>query len=186
LRRKAEVNQNLAVRNLVPLPGIDHFTIRLSARRSNPLDPYTLRAVSRLLDLDEEVEPNDDPGSAMALREDSKESAGSRRGNLGAGDIDSFRLEPSGTSMLLTVSVEPAPGSDVVLDVATLDGASLGQSDRGKDGVKEELVDMPIAAGTGVVVKLSGKGDRDQPYLLRWSVLPDTGGNADPILDEYR
>ena len=184
--RKGDKDAPLAIRNLVPGPGVDHYFLRISARRSNPHDRYSLRAASRLRDFDEEIEPNDSVAMAMALREDSKEVAGKRRGYLLPGDVDCYRLEAVGTSMLLTVTLTPPAEVDATLEVSTDKGVGLGESNRGKRGSEEGVVDLPIPAGTAVVIKLSGKGVADSDrYDLSWAVAPDTTDSSSPILDEY-
>jgi hypothetical protein len=185
LARSAGQGDGLRVRNLVPEEGSAFYYARISGRRSNPLDPYRLRVSTRLLDPDEEVEPNDTPETAGPLRDDSRESEGSRRGYIGPGDVDYYRLEAVGEPMLLSVVVEPSGDVDVKLEVATDKGAMLGASDAGKRGAREELSAVPVPAGTAVLVKLTAEGAIAEPYQLRWSVEPDVTVAPPPGLDDF-
>jgi hypothetical protein len=173
LTRKAEKDEPVAVRGLVPAEGEPHYFVKVHGRRSNPVDPYVITARTRLLDLDEEIEPNDDADSANPLRESTAVSDGRRRGYLAPGDVDVFRLEAVGEAVLLTLSVAPPSGLDVAVTVRSDRGDELGAADAGKVGAREELVGLPIPAGTAVIVEIRGTGGSDQPYELRWSVQPD-------------
>lgn len=182
LTRKADKDEPIAVRGLVPTEEQPHYFVKVYARRSNPVDPYVLTARTRLLDIDEEVEPNDDADSATALRASTEETGGRRRGYLAPGDLDLYRLEAVGHRALLTLAVDPPPGGDVAVTVRSDRGDELGGADAGKAGAREELVGLPVPAGTVVLIQLTGKGG-DQPYELRWSVQPDDTFAPDPTDD---
>jgi hypothetical protein len=159
--------------------------VRISARRSNPVDAYSVRGVSRPLELDEEIEPNDGSAQAVPLRRDSKEEGGVRRGVLGIGDVDSYRLDPADGLALLTVALEPGAEGDVAIAVSTAEGTPLGQSDQGKAGAREELVQLSVPARTAVIVQAKRKGRGEAAYTLRWSTAPGGGSPADMVVDEY-
>jgi len=184
--RKGDKGKAVAIRNLQRTSGNDHYYVRIGGRSSNPLERYSIRLTSRLMDVDEEREPNDDQKSAQALREDPKEVEGSRKGYLGPGDHDWYRL-PAGTSAaLITVTVEAPVGVDVVLAAHGADGALLGESNGGAAGEREELDSVPVAAGKDLYFEVTGKGSADagEPYTLKWRVAPAAAAPA-PAPDPY-
>ncbi len=181
--RSGDKGKPVTIRNLQRKPGNDHYYVRIGGRSSNPLERYSLRLTSRLMDLDEEREPNDDQQSAQALRDDPKEVEGTRKGYLGPGDHDWYRL-PAGTSAaLVTVTVEPPVGIDVTLAAHGADGALLGESNAGAAGEREELDAVPVAAGKDLYVEVSGQGaaDSTEPYTLKWRVAPTTAAPTAPV-----
>jgi len=186
LERKGDKGQALRVHNLVPVEGAERYFVRISARRSNPDERYSLRPTRRLLDLDEEVEPNDAPSSAVVLSQDAKEIEGTRRGFLTPGDTDCYSLPARSEPMLFTVSVTPPPSVDAKLEVDTDKGQALGESDSSKRGGSESLAAIPVPANTPVVVKVTGSGDAESSsYELRWSLAPGASPAPDPTFDEY-
>ncbi len=175
LERTGGRGETVAARALRPSPGNEHFFVRLAARRSNPEEPYILRATSRLHDLDLEIEPNDAIKAATPLRDDARESGGTRRGWLGAGDVDYWRLPP-GTPGTLSVTVTPPAEIDVKLAVVA--GAPAAESFIGKRGIAERLDAVPVGEREAVVLKISGSGSSASPYELKWSV-------SDAVFDPY-
>jgi hypothetical protein len=178
LRREGEKDGGLAIRNLVPVTasaGADrgHYYARLTARRSNPVDTYRLRVATRLLELDEEIEPNDRPEIATPLRDDLLATEGKRRGFLTVGDEDCYRLEAGAAPMLLTVEVVPGAEVDPVLTILS-DSGTLAMADAGKRGEKEHLAAVRIPAGQSVTVKVSGRGGlgAGAAYQLVWALEP--------------
>jgi len=179
--RKGAKDGPVAIRSFVAATGEGappfHY-IKISADRSNPADAYTLKITPRLLDLDEETEPNDVPEKASALR---TAAAGTDSGTLRAqyvsGDVDHFLLDASPTPTLLDVTVEAPEGVDIIVEIRAQGGAGLGQSDAGKAGERERLSGVTIPAGTPVVIAVKakpGKGDSGEPreYQVRWSLSP--------------
>jgi hypothetical protein len=185
LRRKGEADGGLCVRNLVPVveetalqgPAQRFFYARLEARRSNPVDPYRLHVATRLLDLDEEIEPNDEAGHATPLREDDRTSEGKRAGFLTVGDVDQYRLAPGEQPALLTVEVTPRDAANVTVTVL-VGGETLAMANAGDKGSKEYLADVVIPAGKAAHVQVSGAGALGDAarYDLTWSVTPTTQG----------
>lgn len=177
--RKGGKDGPVAIRSLVAAPaeGAPPFLhVKVSADRSNPVDAYTLRVAPRLLDLDEEAEPNDSPERATALRAAGAES-GTMRASYGAGDVDTFAVEATTGPLLLDASVEAPGGVDFALEARGPGGALLGSADTGKAGERERLSGVVIAAGTTAIVTVSAKvakGDTGEAreYQLRWSVSP--------------
>ncbi|MEM9488489.1 MAG: hypothetical protein AAGC55_05065 [Myxococcota bacterium] len=190
----------------------EYYVAELSARRSNPITPYRIHMTARLLDSDEEREPNDAAATAIELdRPTGADSArpidGTWRGYLTAGDIDHYRIRSAeGALLALVAKPEGGPGSraadsiDIELSVLAGD-AVVATSNAGKVGASEALDAVAIAPGASVLIKVAGRGGSgDQAaYQLRWSVEPlgaeppapgdstDTGSPAgDPgLLDEY-
>jgi hypothetical protein len=159
--------------------------IRITGKPANPDDPYTLTIATRLLDLDEEAEPNDRTSQSNPLRF-GVEDQGSMRGRAAPGDTDTFQLSASTSSTSLDVALDAPPGIDVALDAIANSGADLGKADRGGPGVAESLhVDIP--AGTLVYLELTAKADKTAraagPYQLRWSLTESAGGAAPPSSD---
>lgn len=153
--------------------------IRITGKPANPDDPYTLAIATRLLDLDEEAEPNDRTSQSNALRF-GVEDQGAMRGQIAPGDKDIFSLSASPTAMSLDVAVDAPPGVDVALAAIAESGVSLGKADRGGPGAGETLA-IDIPAGTLVYLELTAKPDKvaraAAAYQLRWSL---TEGSAAP------
>jgi hypothetical protein len=181
LRRKGEADSGLSVRNLVPVaeenaPGPEprFFYARLEAKRSNPIDAYRIHAATRLLELEQEIEPNDEAASAMPLHESPiVEGAGKRVGFLEAGDVDQYRLLPVDEPVLLTVEVVPRETVDVTVTVLVA-GETRAMGNAGAKGGKEYLADVSIPAGQGAQVQVSGTGGLGDAarYDVTWSVTP--------------
>jgi hypothetical protein len=195
MKTSGKAGEALSIGSLVPrvAPGgaaVHH--IRVSGKPANPDDPYTLTVATRLLDLDEEAEPNDRTSQSNALRF-GVEDQGAMRGKVAPGDTDIFALSASPTGMALDVALDAPPGMDVALSAIAESGASLGKADRGGPGVAERLaVDVP--AGTLVYLQLTTKPDKTAraaaPYQLRWSLTegsataPPTSPPDDPLPPE--
>jgi hypothetical protein len=183
LRRKGEADSGLCVRNLVPVteetapqgPAQRFYYARLEARRSNPVDSYRVHVATRLLDLEEEIEPNDEADAATALREDDQVSEGKRTGFLTVGDVDQYRLAAGAQPMLVTIEVTPRDAADVTITVLA-SGETLAMGNAGGKGGKEYLADVAVPAGRAVHVQVSGVGALGDAarYDLTWSVVAGT------------
>ena len=207
LRRAGEEDESLWVRNLVPAApaapaapgapagaqaGESHYYAKITARRSNPVDTYRIRVATRLLELDEEIEPNDQPEQATPLRAEGEEDEGKRRGFLTGGDTDYYRLEAGAEPVLLSVEVAPGGDVDPTLTV-TSDAGTLAMANGGKRGAREHLSAVRIPAGQAATVEVSGPGGvgTGAAYELIWTVEPDEGGLAEPggavdqVFDDY-
>ncbi len=182
LRRGGDRGKSLAVRNFAPKPGATFYYLRVTAHRPNPEQVYNLRLSTRLLELDEEVEPNDTSSAATALRDKPSAFKGVRRGFLLAGDVDYYRLAPTSATTLLSVTVTPPQSVDVKVEVLTGKGATLGEANAGKAGHAESFSEIPVASGTPILIKVSGRGDADAPerYQLSWSTTPGAAKPAAP------
>lgn len=212
LRRQGEKDGGLAVRNLVPVTASSgaesdghHYYAKLTAKRSNPVDTYRLRMATRLIDLDEELEPNDQADSATPLRgelgeepggqprgqQDVQASEGKRRGFLTIGDQDFYRIEAGAAPVLLTVEVTPGDELDPSVTIAAESG-TLAMADAGKRGEREYVAAVRIPAGQRATVQVSGRGGlgTGAAYALTWSLEPagpdapadpaSPGGPGDP------
>ncbi|HVK74131.1 MAG TPA: hypothetical protein VM734_12465 [Kofleriaceae bacterium] len=168
-----------------------HF-ILIAGRPSSHETPYTVTVTSRLLDLDEEAEPNDRTTNATPLRFGGEEQ-GSMRGLIGPGDTDVFALSEATAAATLDVAVDAPPGVDLVVEAIASNGASLGKADGATAGGAETLAALPVAAGAAVFVKVTAKADKKAtagPYQLRWSLTAGAPartagpGDDDPMPDE--
>jgi len=156
--------------------------VKITADRSNPEATYDLRFTARLLDDDEEREPNDEPAAATPLG-----GAGAMRATYAAGDVDRFLVEAQADAQLLDVAVEPPQGIDVELVVGVAGQPPLATASSGGAGVKESLTGVAIPAQTPVVVTVSAKtskksdpGGEARPYRLTWSLAPAAGDPMPP------
>ncbi len=166
--------QPLTLRSVAPRldPGqVPFHHVKVSGKPSNPDVPYTLAVSARLLDLDEEAEPNDKPATATPLRYGA-EDQGTMRAALSAGEVDAFALSPSSGPRQLDASVDGVAGLDLVCEVVTASGTSLGKGDAGGPGAGEDCTGA-VAAGAEAYVRISAKpGKRPQApadYVVRWS-----------------
>lgn len=149
--------------------------IKIAGDRSNPVDGYTLTIAGRVLDLDEEAEPNDQPERATLLTADATATSGTMRAAFAPGDVDWFTLAPAPDDTLLDLTVEAPPDIDLALTART-DTGVLGTADAGKAGVRERL-SVTVPKGAQVRVQVSAKPDKHAPteprdYQVRWSLSP--------------
>jgi len=175
IARTEAAGQPVAIRGLAPrlAPGeVPIYYVAVHGKPSNPDVAYTLRVDSRLLDLDEEAEPNDRTSRATPLRYQGQDE-GTMRGLLGPGDVDIFLLSPSPGPVQLAVAVDAPPGLDLAVELIAASGQVLTKADHGKAGVAESA-GAAVPAGTAVYVQLTARPDRkaprSAPYQLRWSL----------------
>ncbi len=149
-----------------------HFVL-VAGRPSSHEVPYTLTVTSRLLDLDEEAEPNDRTSSSTQLRF-GEQAQGSMRATIGPGDTDIFALSESSSAFTLDLAVDAPPGIDLAVEAIASNGSTLGKADAGGVGVAEALGALGVAHKTMVYLKVTAKPDKKgvspAPYQLRWSV----------------
>ncbi len=166
--------QPLLVRSVAPRldPGeatIHH--VKISGKPSNPDVGYTLTVTARLLDVDEEAEPNDKPATATTLRYGA-EDEGTMRGALAAGEVDVYALSPSSGPRQLDATVDGVAGLDLVCEVLGASGASVDKGDRGGAGAGEDAT-APVPSGAPAFIRVTAKaGKKPVPpaaYVLRWS-----------------
>lgn len=182
VKQTGAVGAALTLRSLAPRVAPGEPTVqylKISGAPAGPDQPYTLTVASRLLELDEEVEPNDAVDRANPLRFGT-EDTGTMRGDLGPGDVDRFVLSPSPGAGTLDVILEPPPGVEVAL-VATGGAAATGArvSDRTQ-------LSATVAVGQAVTLTLTGKASKGAvagPYQLRWSLSAPSAPPAVP--DDY-
>ena len=200
LKRDGSKGDGLAVRNLVVVresettPGIDpdgqgdrpaaaaesdkpgFYYARLKARRSNPEEQYRLRMSTRLMEPDEELEPNDTPAQATRLPILDLGTNGVTRAHLTWGDTDCFTIPAHDAPAVLSVSAVPNGEIDVELSVVA-NGQTLASSNANGRADKEVLDGLRIEAGREAVITVSGKGTMpsDARYDLTWSLEPAVG-----------
>lgn len=201
LRRKGEADSGLSVRNLVPVaeenaPGPEprFFYARLEAKRSSPIDAYRMHVATRLVDLAQEIEPNDEAASAMSLYDSPiVEGEGKRVGFLEIGDVDQYRLLPVDEPVLLTVEVVPRETVDVTVTVLVA-GETTAMGNAGAKGGKEYLAEVSIPVGQAAQVQVSGSGGLGDAarYDLTWSVTPAVPARVpeepmpvEEVMDDY-
>lgn len=175
--------QPVVLRSLAPRVSPGEPTVQfiaISGKPANPDAPYQLDVVSRLLDLDEEAEPNDALDRGNPLRYGAEEQ-GTMRGELGPGDVDRFALSPPAAAGSFDVVVDAPAGLDLVLEIT---GAATGKADRGGPGVAEQLLAIAVPAHGTIGVKISAKPDKKAgpgAYQLRWSLSQPSGADAPPL-----
>jgi hypothetical protein len=185
LTRKGSKGGPVAIKSVVPaLAGGAppwHF-LKISADRSHPEMTYELRFTARLLEEDEEQEPNDDAERATPLV-----AGGQMRATYAGGDVDRFVIEAQSEAQLLDVAAEAPPGIDVELVVGVAGQPPLATASAGGAGVKESLTGVALPAGSPIVVTVSAKtnkkvdpGGEARPYRLTWSMVPAAGDPMPP------
>lgn len=170
--------QPLSLRSVAPRldPGQApvHY-VKVSGKPSDPGTSYTLSVSARLLDLDEEAEPNDKPALATPLRYGGDDQ-GSMRALIGPGETDVFLLSSSSGPRQLDATVDGVAGVDLVCEVLLgAAGTSTGKGDRGGPGAGEDCTGLVPAGGESYVritVKPSKKPIAPVEYTLRWSSAP--------------
>lgn len=158
--------------------------IHVSGKPANPDATYQVEVTSRLLELDEEAEPNDAAGNPLRYGSDEQ---GTMRGDLGPGDVDRFTLAQVAATATFDVVIDAPAGVDLIAEVT---GAAAARSDRGGAGAAEQL-SVTVPAGGTVVLALSAKPDKKAAsgaYQVRWSLSAGGGpalvpGEADPDED---
>lgn len=182
LTRKGAKNGGVSVSGLVPSLGAGaapYHLVRISADRSNPDVTYDLRVTTRLLDTDEEAEPNNEVAAATPLRGDLATTSGAMRASYALGDVDRFVLDAQAEPGLLDVAIEPPTGVPVEVSLAAGEVA-LGAAAAAKVGDRVRLTGVAIPAGQPVVVTVKAakatKSDSGEarPYRLTWSLSPAT------------
>lgn len=173
----------VVLRSLAPRVAAGEPTVQFIAVSGKPANPdasYQLDVTSRLLELDEEAEPNDAADRGNPLRFGS-EDQGTMKGEIGPGDVDRFTLSPAPGPSTFDVVVDAPAGVDLVVE---LTGAASDRSDRGGPGAAEQLTDVfvPPNAAIGVKVSTKGKGGATGAYQLRWSSSAG-GGAPSPATD---
>ena len=170
--------QPLTLRSVAPRldPGQApvHY-VKVSGKPSDPGAAYTLSVAARLLDLDEEAEPNDKPALATPLRYGG-DDAGSMRALIGPGETDVFLLSPSSGPRQLDATVDGVAGVDFVCEVLlSAAGTSTGKGDRGGSGAGEDCTGA-VPAGAESYVRITAKPGKKViapvEYTLRWSSAP--------------
>jgi hypothetical protein len=185
LTRKGSKGGPVVIKSVVPaLAGGAppwHF-LKISADRSNPEMTYDLRFTARLLEEDEEQEPNDDAERATPLV-----GNGQMRATYAGGDVDRFVVEAQAEAQLLDVAVEAPPGIDVELVVGVAGQPPLATANSGGAGVKESLTGVALPGAAPIVVTVSAKankkvdpGGEARPYRLTWSMVPAAGDPMPP------
>lgn len=193
MKSTGAAGEAVALKSLAPriTPGmaaVHH--VRISGKPANPEQTYTLTIASRLLDLDEEAEPNDRTSQSNGLRFGA-EDQGSMRGEIGPGDTDVFSLSASPAAAAFDLALDAPPGIDLAIEAIAENGSTLGKADHGTAGAAETL-SVPAPAGTLIYVKVTAKADKtprpDAPYQLRWSLTaggaPPPAPPGDPLPDE--
>ncbi|MEZ4401906.1 MAG: hypothetical protein R3B06_17890 [Kofleriaceae bacterium] len=180
MRQSGAPGQPVTLRSLAPrvAPGEPtvHY-VAVSGKPANPDQTYQLTVATRLLDLDEEAEPNDRDDRANPLRFGG-EDQGTMRGTLGPGEVDRFVLSPGPGPMTLDVALDPPPG--VTVDVVASGGATAGSQRVGE----RVLLTAAVAPGQAVILKVAGaaaKAGVAGPYQLRWSLSAPSA--PDPVDD---
>jgi len=180
--RQGGKGQDVIVRSLEPGKGPSHYTLKVSGKRSNPVDLYTVSASSRRFDPGDEIEPNNTAENATTVA-DAEHQSGEARGHLLAGDKDYLRLPAPKVSGVLNLELRVPSKSDLKLSV--VQGTTRAEANAGGAGLAEKLVGVPVEAGRQIIVVVSGKapGDALDPYVLKWEfsaentdVDPDEGG----------
>jgi hypothetical protein len=173
LRRKGGKGRSVAVRNVVPRDGEQFYYARLRTRRSNPAESYELRLTTRLLDPDEEREPNDSSRRASNMQAEEGEMRGTWKGYLAGGDVDYWKIPKQKGPMMFSVTVTPPHDTDIKLE-AKVGGKLIGEGNSGKRGGAEQFAQIPIPAGKELVLRISGWG-AERPsahYKLQWMLSP--------------
>jgi hypothetical protein len=185
LSRKGDKGGPVVIKSVVPALADAappwHF-VKISADRSNPEATYELRFTARLLEDDEEREPNDTPELASPMV-----GPGAVRATYSSGDVDRFRIDAQTEPQLLDVAVEPPPGIDLELAVGIAGQPPLATANAGAAGARESLAAVALPARAPVVVTVSAKtskkadpGGEARPYRLTWSLVPAAGDPMPP------
>ncbi len=134
----------------------------------NPAQRYVLHLTMGMLKQDEEIEPNDSPTNATAVRD------GTITGFLPVGDVDYFRYTGNGQREVSIAVSCPARVRCKVEILRSSDGQVLGMAAAKKSRQTLVLASIP-SLGEPLLVRLSqGKGDGNpnEPYSLRIDSTP--------------
>lgn len=171
VRQSGAAGAPISLRSIAPQvrPGEPsaHYVV-VSGKPSSGAAGYQVVVTSRVLDADEEAEPNDRPEQANRLGGDDDDD-GSMRGELGPGQTDRFVLAAPAAAATLDVIVDGPPGLAATL---TVSGGARGAGVRAGDRVA--AVGLTVTPGTPIAIALtapSGKGAAGA-YRLRWSLSP--------------
>jgi hypothetical protein len=162
--RRGVKGAELVIRGFAPTvpqgaPPFHYLAVK--ADRSNPETAYQLKTTPKLIEPDAEIEPNDNPETAMAV-------PGDRKGvnaRWSTGDVDCFAISPAETARTLEVSIETPSELDLAID-ARVDGQLVGQVDHPGKGAAEKLLAPVPANGHAVICVRSKELAVDAPYQL--------------------
>lgn len=178
--RKGAKAGGVTIRGVVPALGAGSapfHLVRIAGDRSHPDSTYELRVTTRLLDTDEEAEPNDDAAAATPLRADVSITSGAMRASYSLGDVDRYVLDPQAEPGLLDVALEPPTGIAFALELVAGDTRLAGVT-AAKVGDKVRLTGVAVPTGQPLIVTVKaakpakGDGGEARPYRLTWSLAP--------------
>lgn len=160
--------------------------VSLAGRPPNPDLPYSLTVTGRLLELDEETEPNHRVAQATPLRPD-EAGQGSMRATIAPGDTDLFALPPAPRPAMLDLAADAPAGIDLALAVVGARGEVVTKIDAGGPGAAESAAAVPIVGDGAWFIEVTGKPSKGlvdaAPYRLRWSLTqPSAPDPADDPL----
>jgi hypothetical protein len=160
LSRDAAANAMARVTSLrMDLGGL--LRVRRGSKASGDCD-YTLDAITRIAQADEELEPNDDPKRANALPE-----SGAFSGVFDPGDRDSLALPLVNGAWRIELASLP----DVQVELKMKRGEQTVFTTRGSKGGELRLRNAP--SGEGLVLQARAvDGSSDQPYSLHITSEP--------------
>jgi hypothetical protein len=182
LERKGRPGASVSLRSVAIPAGAGTLFVVVTGDRADDGEPYTVRAQTAALVLDEESEPNDAPEAASPLADVPGTTSGTRVGTLAAGDVDCFRLDAGERERQLDVIFSPPASVDGAVAALTAEGVALGPAaDAGKKGAPERLA-ARVPAGKAAIVKLTGKaGEAAERYKLRWTVTDVEEAEETPV-----
>lgn len=159
LERQARKGEELSVRNFLPAVGADTYSIRVSAKASNPVESYALRVESGEISPGTEEEPNDELQSATQLG-DGEATLLLARGELSGSDVDYFQIAQVGFDRILELRLTGPSHADLDTAVIAESGAVIVEASTAMAGTGEILSQIPVARGVAPLIKVSAKALR--------------------------
>jgi hypothetical protein len=178
LVRQGVKSRALTVSSFVPVNNTNvppFYFVSVSAERSNPIAPYRLSVVARVVASDDEIEPNDSNQVAQPLAIGDKV-----RATLQLGDVDSFVIAAAPVSRRIAVTIAPSQGSDVLGEIVIANQATTEFNHQGAGGAESVVVD--IAAGSEAFIHVHGNPKR-KPVPGNYDVAADLA-HDDPMPPE--
>lgn len=182
LERQARKGEELSVRNFLPAVGADSYSLRVSAKASNPEESYELRVEPGEIAPGTEEEPNDEQQRATQLG-GGDATLLLARGELSGGDVDYFQIAQAGYDRILDLRLSGPSHADLDTAVIAESGAVIIEATTAAAGTGETLSKIPIGRGLAPLIKVGAKELRGAAaYELSLSLVRGTAPALAPPL----
>lgn len=181
MKLQAKKGQEVALRSFVPEVTAEFYLIKVTAKRSNPVQSYALRVEETRLASGQEEEPNDALEQATVISGDLTTLV-TMSGEVSLGDVDSFSIPPNTSHRLLELDIAGPSNADLDVVVLNEEGAELARSESAVVGAREFLRNISIAAGSSPIIRVTVKQlIAPATYRLSLTLVPGVAPAPTPL-----